>query len=348
MGRSGVGHRTSRRVAAVANRARATSDFRCDTERERQAPRGANRVAESGARRRLDQDRFAGDHRRCDPIRQPRGGSHRRIEDGLPHDRGLYRAATVDVGRRTQHRDGDRRAARIATVRRTLGVRAGGRRHHPGGIRPAATLSRGNCRCRAGGKDRGLSPAYPGRARGLGPVPRRRLRHEREREGLFRAEDDRRPHRRPAHGSCARGNTLARWRIRLERVHASDAGFVRLRYLARGARDAGRDHAAPEVVSIPSRQDFLLEPHRHRAVTGAADAQATGAQSERGEDRRALSQSAAYRWCCAEGAAPEGRVVLVLSRRRCRVACNRAAFSAAITQTRDRARGGMGRRAPQR
>ena len=66
----------------------------------------------------------------------------------------------------------------------------------------------------------------------------------------------------------------------LERVHAADAGAVRLHSLARRAGHAGRDHAAAEVVSVPSRQDFLLEPHRHRAAAGAAGAQAEGAQPQ--------------------------------------------------------------------
>ena len=55
-----------------------------------------------------------------------------------------------------------------------------------------------------------LSAPHPGRARRLAAVPRRRVRHEREREGLFRAQDDRRRHRRAAHGARARGDALAR------------------------------------------------------------------------------------------------------------------------------------------
>ena len=58
------------------------------------------------------------------------------------------------------------------------------------------------------------------------------------------------------------------------------AGAVRVHPLARGAGDAGRDHAAAEVVSVPPRQDLVLEPHRHRAAAGADGAEAPGAQSE--------------------------------------------------------------------
>ena len=50
-------------------------------------------------------------------------------------------------------------------------------------------------------QDRRLSAPHPGRARRLAAVPRRRLRHERQRESLFRAEDDRRL--RPMRRTCA-------------------------------------------------------------------------------------------------------------------------------------------------
>ena len=53
-----------------------------------------------------------------------------------------------------------------------------------------------------------LSAPHPGRAWRLAAVPRRRLRHERQREGLFRAEDDRRRHRRRPHAARARGDPV--------------------------------------------------------------------------------------------------------------------------------------------
>ncbi len=40
-------------------------------------------------------------------------------------------------------------------------------------------------------KDRRLSPPHPGQPWRLAAVPRRRVRHERDGEGLFRAQDDR-------------------------------------------------------------------------------------------------------------------------------------------------------------
>ena len=71
------GRRPSQVAAAVADRARAPRDLRRDAGRECQAPRCEDRMAQPGPRRRLDQDRLAGDHRRCDPVRQSGGRSRR-------------------------------------------------------------------------------------------------------------------------------------------------------------------------------------------------------------------------------------------------------------------------------
>ena len=175
---------------------------------------------------------------------------------------------------------GDRRAARSASGRTAIGCSSSRPTHHPGRIRAAAPLSRRAGRRRAGAQDRGLSAPHPGRARRLAAVPRRRLRHERQREGLFRAQDDRRRHRRAAHarareairarGGAEQSNVFTRVLLALLRRHD----------LARGAGDAGRDHAAAEVVSVPPRQDFVLGAHGDRAAAGAAGAEAEGAQSE--------------------------------------------------------------------
>ena len=80
--------------------------------------------------------------------------------------------------------------------------------------------------------------------------------------------------RRAAHGAGARGDPRARRGGAGQRLHQADAGAVRLHPVARGAGDAGRDHAAAEMVSVPSRQDLVLEPHRHRAAAGADGAEA--------------------------------------------------------------------------
>jgi squalene-hopene/tetraprenyl-beta-curcumene cyclase len=50
------------------------------------------------------------------------------------------------------------------------------------------------------------------------------------------------------------------------------------------AGDAGRDHAAAEVVSVPPRQGLVLGAHRDRAAAGAAGAQAEGSESARRDD----------------------------------------------------------------
>ena len=115
---------------------------------------------------------------------------------------------------------------------------------------------------------------------------------------------------------------------RAQRVHPHHAGAVRLHVLARGAGDAGRDHAAAEVVSLPPRQDLLLEPHRHRAAAGADGAQAARAQSQGRAHRRIVPRLAAEQVrLAAEGAAAEMVLVPVLPRRRRRAARRRAAVS---------------------
>ncbi len=73
----------------------------------------------------------------------------------------------------------------------------------------------------------------------------------------------------------------ARRRRAQQRVHALSARAVRHRAVARGAGDAGRDHAVAEMVSVPSRQNLVLEPHRDRAAPGADGEEAARAQSER-------------------------------------------------------------------
>src|SRR5262249_58135471 len=116
----------------------------------------------------------------------------------------------------------------------------------------------------------------------------------------------------PAHGPRPRGDPRARWCGALERVHASDAGTVRIYLLARGPDEAVRDRAVAAVVSLPPRQNVLLEPHRHRAPPGTDGATAARAQSKGDRHRRALPRAAADDASRAEGAAAEGDVVLVL------------------------------------
>ena len=130
---------------------------------------------------------------------------------------------------------------------------------------------------------------------------------------------------RPTHMRRAREAMRARGGAeRAQRVHPHHAGAVRLHSVARRAGDAGRDHAAAEMVSVPSRQDVVLEPHRHRAAAGADGEAAEGAQREGRAHRRAVPRIAGGPRPGAEGAAAEGVVVLVLPRRRQRAARGRA------------------------
>ena len=106
----------------------------------------------------------------------------------------------------------------------------------------------------------------------------------------------------------------------------------------------------PTVVSDPSRQDVLLEPHRHRAAAGA-DGEAAGcAQRQRRAYRRAFSRFAGKPRPSAESATAEAFVVLVLPWRRQCVARDRAVAvaPASLASTRDRSCRRLGRRAPQR
>ena len=102
------------------------------------------------------------------------------------------------------------------------------------------------------------------------------------------------------------------------------------------------------MVSVSSRQDFVLEPHCDRAAPRADGEEAACAQSEGRHDRRTLSRPAADARADAEGAAAEGVVVLVLSRRRQYFARRRAAFPETHAPARHRPRRGLGRRAAQR
>ena len=114
-----------------------------------------------------------------------------------------------------------------------------------------------------------LSPPHSGpTAAGRSFTPA--LRHQRERQGLFRAEDDRRSGRCPAYGARARSDPRPRRRRHQQRVHAQPARALRRDPLARRAGDAGRDHAVAALVSVPSRQDVLLGAHGARAADGAA------------------------------------------------------------------------------
>ena len=56
--------------------------------------------------------------------------------------------------------------------------------------------------------------------------------------------------------------------------------------LAQRAGAAGRDHAAADVVAVPSQQDFLLGAHHDRAADGAGGAEAAREKRQRHRHRR--------------------------------------------------------------
>ncbi len=94
----------------------------------------------------------------------------------------------------------------------------------------------------------------------------RRARRQRERQGLLRAEVDRRRPRGSAHGARARSDPRRGRGRALQRVQPHHARAVRPGALARGAGDAGRDHAAAALVPVPPRQGVLLVAHGDRAA----------------------------------------------------------------------------------
>ncbi len=74
---------------------------------------------------------------------------------------------------------------------------------------------------------------------------------------------------RAAYGAGARGDPRPWRRGGEQRLHARAAGALWRNPVARRAGDAGRNHAAAEMVPVPSRQGFLLGAHRARAAAGA-------------------------------------------------------------------------------
>src|SRR5262249_10859727 len=111
----------------------------------------------------------------------------------------------------------------------------------------------------------------------------------------------------------ARSRAAARRRRAQQCVHALSARALRHHTLARGAGDAGRDHAAAEMVSVPPLQDLILAPHGDRASSGADGEDAERGYAERGQRRRAVFGAAEGARTGPESAAAEGVVVLVLS-----------------------------------
>ncbi len=171
--------------------------------------------------------------------------------------------------------------------------RARGRCHHPGGICLAAPLSRRTGRCGNGGEDRRL-PAPPPvrRASRLAALSRRRLRHQRDDQGLFCAQDDRRCARCSAYGPRPRGGA---WRGRggsRQCFHPHPAGALWRGAMARSADHPARTDPRAAPVSGASQQDFLLGAHCCGALAGAVRAQAARQERQGRTDRRTVQRQA--------------------------------------------------------
>ena len=161
----------------------------------------------------------------------------------------------------------------------------------------------------------------------LAAVPRRRLRHSATVKAYFALKMIGDTPDAPHMDRAREAMRAARRRRARQRVHALPVGALRHRAVARGAGNAGRDHAAAEMVSVPSRQDLLLGRTVivPLLVLMAKKPRARERQGRR--HRRVISRAAAIARADAEGAAAEGVVVLVLPRHRQRAARGRAAVS---------------------
>ena len=128
----------------------------------------------------------------------------------------------------------------------------------------------------------------------------------------------------------------ARRRRPRQRLHPLPAGDLRRADLARGAGAADRDHAAADVVAVPSQQDFLLGAHHDRAADGAGGAEAAREESQGRRHRRTVPAGAAFDRNAAEGAASKLGLVRAVPRARQRAARDRAAVSEEAAPARDR------------
>ena len=135
--------------------------------------------------------------------------------------------------------------------------------HHSGRICAAAPLPR---RAASTPCSRARSAVYLRRMQGdhggWPLVSGRRLRHQRQRQGLFRAQDDRRQRRRASHGARAR-----RYPARMAAPHAATCSRARCwRSMGqlpwRGVPVMPVEiMLLPQMVSVPSRQGILLGAH---------------------------------------------------------------------------------------
>ena len=133
-----------------------------------------------------------------------------------------------------------------------------------------------------------------------------------------------------------------------QRVHPLPAGVLRRADLARGAGAADRDHAAADVVAVPSQQDLLLGAHHDRAADGDGGAEAAGEESERRRHRRIVPAGSEVGRHDGEGAASKHGLVPAVPWSRRHPARRRAAVSEEASRPRDRPGRGFHRRAAER
>ncbi len=127
----------------------------------------------------------------------------------------------------------------------------------------------------------------------------------RQREGVFRAEGDRRRPRRAAHGAGAARRSWRRRRGAEQRVHPRAARAVRPGAVACGAGDAARDHAPAAVVPVPPLKVSYWSRTVIVPLLVLMALQPRGAQPARRRNPGAVPHAARRR--CATGSA--GRIV---------------------------------------
>ena len=163
---------------------------------------------------------------------------------------------------RRRHRGGS--LAGHPPAGRPLALRTRGRRHHPGRIRAVHALSRrrrrrGDWNAKIGNYLRRIRTASGGWPLYHGGDAQ----YQRQRQGLFRPEDDRRRSRRSAHEGGARAAILAQGGAAGANVFTR---FLLALYdvvpWTAVPRDAGGNHAAAALVSFPSRRRFPTGPGR--------------------------------------------------------------------------------------
>ena len=141
------------------------------------------------------------------------------------------------------------------------------------------------------------------------------------------------------HMARARAAILRAWRRRAKQcVHARSAGALWRNPVARRAGDAGRDHAAAEMVSVPSRQGFLLGAHGSRAAAGADGEKAAREESARRAYRRTVRHAARRGAPVAQGRTSDFSLDGDIRRSRQAAACRRAFLPQIDARDRDRPR----------